>query len=328
MEVQLRAWLESLKSSTQKSVPSFRMRLWNLLLTVVMVAACSGCGSLGIGNSPGSKLVPQFGHVFLVVEENHSYSEVIGNAAMPYLNSLVSQGGLATQYFANAHPSIPNYFMLTTGQPITTDDNFSGTVSDDNVVRELVAAGKTWKSYVESLPAPGYTGPDAPPYLKHHNPFAYFSDVLNSSAQASNLVPFGQLLADLTNNQVPNYSFIVPNTQDDAHDCPGGASSCSDSQKLSAADQWLQTNIGKILQSSAFQTDGLLIIVFDESEISDVNHGGGHVAMVLLSPKAKAGFQSTTFYQHQSTLRATLEALGIASLPGAAGATDMGEFFK
>src|SRR2546422_802163 len=209
------------------------MRFWNLLLTVVMVAACSGCGSLGIGNSPGSKLVPQFGHVFLVVEENHSYSEVIGSAAMPYLNSLVSQGGLATQYFANAHPSIPNYFI------------------------------------------------------------------------------------------------IAPNTQDDAHDCPGGASTCSDSQKLSAADQWLQTNIGNVLQSSAFQTDGLLIIVFDESDISDMNHGGGHVAMVLLSPKAKAGFQSTTFYQHQSTLRATLEALGIASLPGAsAGATDMGEFFK
>src|SRR2546430_7973664 len=189
------------------------MRLWCLLLTAGMVAACSGCGSLGIGNSPGSKLVPQLGHVFVVVEENHSYSEVIGNAAMPYLNSLVSQGGLATQYFANAHPSIPNYFMLTTGQPITTDDNFSGTVSDDNVVRELIAAGKTWKSYAESLPAAGYTGPDAPPYLKHHNPFAYFSDVLNNSAQASNLVPFGQLLADLANNQVPNYSFIAPTTQ-------------------------------------------------------------------------------------------------------------------
>src|SRR5204862_6927797 len=99
--------------------------------------------------------------------------------------------------------------------------------------------------------------------------------------------------------------------------------------KLSAAEQWLQTNIGKVLQSPAFQTDGLLIIVFDESDISDMNDGGGHVAMVLLSPKAKAGLQSTTFFQHQSTLRATLDALGIASLPGAsAGATDMGEFFK
>src|SRR5690349_13420754 len=96
------------KIGGRKSVASHPMRFLCSFLMAAMVAACSGCGSLGIGNSPGSKLVPQLGHVFLVVEENHSYSEVIGNAAMPYLNSLVSQGGLATQYFANAHPSIPN----------------------------------------------------------------------------------------------------------------------------------------------------------------------------------------------------------------------------
>ena len=153
-----------------------------------MVAACSGCGSLGI-DSPGSKLVPQFGHVFLVVEENHSYSEVIGNAAMPYLNSLVSQGGLATQYFANAHPSIPNYFMLTTGQPITTDDNFSGTVGDDNVVRELIAAGKTWKSYAESLPAAGYTDCGASDREAHQDPCI----PLRASSPRSSSTSFRQL---------------------------------------------------------------------------------------------------------------------------------------
>ena len=71
----------------------------------------------------------------MVVEENHSYSEVIGNSAMPYLNSLASQYGLATQYFANTHPSIGNYFMLTTGQLITNNDGFTGTVGVDNIVR-------------------------------------------------------------------------------------------------------------------------------------------------------------------------------------------------
>jgi acid phosphatase len=63
---------------------------------------------------PASATVPQFGHLVVVVGENHSYYEVIGNSAMPYLNSLASQYGLATQYFANTHPSIGNYFMLTT----------------------------------------------------------------------------------------------------------------------------------------------------------------------------------------------------------------------
>jgi phospholipase C len=50
--------------------------------------------------------VPAFGHVFLLMEENHSYSSVIGSSSsMPYLNSLAAQYGLATHYFANTHPS-------------------------------------------------------------------------------------------------------------------------------------------------------------------------------------------------------------------------------
>ena len=107
----------------------------------------------------------------MVLEENHSYSEVIGNSAMPYLNSLVSQYGLATEYFANTHPSIGNYFMLTTGQLVTNDDGFTGTVGVDNIARDLIAAGKTWKSYAESIPSTGYTGSDVYPYSKRHNPF-------------------------------------------------------------------------------------------------------------------------------------------------------------
>jgi hypothetical protein len=99
---------------------------------------------------------------------------------MPYLNGLAKQYGLHTQYFADTHPSIGNYFMLTTGQIITNDHGFPGTVSADNLVRELLNVSKTWKSYAESLPSVGYTGGDVYPYVKHHNPFAYFSDVLSS----------------------------------------------------------------------------------------------------------------------------------------------------
>src|ERR1051326_4904892 len=94
-------------------------------------------------------------HVAVVAIENMSYESVIGSSAAPYLNSLAAQYGLATQYYANTHPSIGNYFMLTTGQIITNDDGFTGTVSADNVVRELVGAGKSWKSYAESLPSVG-----------------------------------------------------------------------------------------------------------------------------------------------------------------------------
>ncbi|HWR35892.1 MAG TPA: alkaline phosphatase family protein, partial [Clostridia bacterium] len=241
----------------------------------------------------------------------------IGNSSMPYLNSLAAKYGLATQYYANTHPSIGNYFMLTTGQIITNDDGFSGTVAADNIVRRFLAAGKTWKSYAEGLPSVGYTGGNSGRYLRRHNPFSYFSDVVNSSSEKLNLVPFTQFPKDLANNQLPNYSFIVPDACNDAHDC-----------SLTTADNWLKTNIAPLLASPQFQQDGLLIITFDESTSSDTAHGGGHVAWVVVSPKAKSGYKSTTLYQHQSTLRLTMQALGLTSFPGSAStAPQMSEFF-
>ncbi len=66
--------------------------------------------------------LPSFGHVFIVVEENTDYSSVVGSSSMPYLNSLISQYGLATNYYADTHPSIGNYMALTTGQILTNDD--------------------------------------------------------------------------------------------------------------------------------------------------------------------------------------------------------------
>ena len=134
-----------------------------LLLTVVIVGGCGGSGTSQPAPSPTTPSVPQVGHVILLLEENHSYSTVIGNPAMPFLNSLATKGALATNYFANSHPSIGNYFMLTTGQMITQDDNFTSTVDADNIVHEILASGKTWKSYAESLPSVGYTGGDVFP---------------------------------------------------------------------------------------------------------------------------------------------------------------------
>ena len=275
------------------------------------------CGGRGTSQAPAPVSQPTFSHVVLVVEENHSYSEVIGNSSMPYLNGLASQYGLATQYFANAHPSLPDYLMLTTGLTETFDDNFGGTISDDNMVRELVKAGKSWKSYADSIPSAGYLGGDAAPYVRRHNPFTYLSDVQQDSSQAANIVPFSQFAGDLANNTLPQFSFVSPNVDNDAHN-----------GTLAAADSWLQSNIAPLIASSEFQNNGLLIITFDESNDADVDHGGGHVATVIVSSKSKKNFQSHALYQHQSILRLVLAASGVDSFPGlAATAPDMTEFF-
>src|SRR5256712_8381005 len=238
-------------------------------------------GSLSLGchdsTAPPGGGVPSFNHVFIVVEENNDYTSVIGSSSMPYLNGLAQQYGLATQYYADTTPSIGNYFMMTVGKIISNDDNYSSVVTDDNVVRRLLAAGKTWKSYAEDLPSVGYTGGDSGNYARKHNVIALLSDVVNDSVQRNKLVPYTQFATDLANNAFPNYSFIVPNLCNDAHDC-----------SLSTADTWLQTNIDPLVKSAQFQQDGLLMILFDEAG-RDSTNGGGLVAWVVVSAHVKPG---------------------------------------
>jgi acid phosphatase len=301
--------------------------LFVFLSGLILAATQAGCGGGSHTQDPGGGKVPVVAHVFVLVEENHAYGSVIGNTAMPYTNSLAQQYALATQYYADRHNSLPNYFMLTVGDLITTDDLYTGTVTQDNVVRAITNAGKSWKIYAESLPNPGYLGPSVIPYGKDHNPFSYFSDVLNSGTQAANVVPFTQLATDIQNNTLPDYAMIVPNLEDNGHDCPHESANCTDTDKLSTIDSWIQTNVGPLITSGAFN-NSVLIYTWDESVVSDLTNGGGHVATILIGSPVRHGYQSTTVYQHQSTLRLTMELLGISDLPGAAAtAPDMGEFF-
>ena len=273
-------------------------RLWLYISVVVMLVGASVAQ------------VPTSNHVVLVVEENHGYSSVIGNSQMPYLNSLASKYGLATRYYANTHPSIGNYFEIVTGQILTNNDAQTPAtfpVSADNIVRRLMTAGKTWKTYAEDLPSVGYTGGDTGNYAVRHNPFAYLTDVQNSSTEKLNLVPFTHFATDMANGQLPDFSYIVPNLNNDAHN-----------GTLQQADAWLQKNIAPLLATASFQRDGILIITFDESTSTDTADGGGHIATVVIGPKAKLGYKSATVYQHQSLLGTILTALEASGFPGAA----------
>src|SRR2546428_10598953 len=158
-----------------------------ILLSIGLSLIYVDCGSFDQANTPCTPAVssspsPALGlpvkHVFIVVEENHDFSSVIGNANMPYLNSLATTYALAKGYHANTHPSIGNYFMLTTGQIITNDDGFSGRVTEDNAARHLIQAGKTWKEYSESLPSAGDTGGGNGGYV--HYPKTLFSFFLGA----------------------------------------------------------------------------------------------------------------------------------------------------
>ena len=297
-----------------------------------------------------------FEHVFVVVEENENYDEVIGNTKdMPYLNSLASKYGVATNYYANTHPSLNNYFYLTAGRrgtrsPWVSDlaDKFPGEVAGDNIASVLSANSKTWKAYAESIPGAGYVGPDRFPYVKRHNPFAYFENVRRgkvASGQASpagNIVPFDSFAGDLRQDRLPDYSFIVPNLYNDGHNDPvtGRGAACGDHGALQGIDSWLKTNLEPLIKSETFKRGGLLVIVFDEGCETgpkadwryDPNRpavrGGGHVPAVIISSRTPAGTTRDGLYHHESVLRLSLRALGVEQFPGQAKeAPDMDGFF-
>jgi phosphatidylinositol-3-phosphatase len=214
-----------------------------LTFGIVVSVLAVACGKSNSPTTPTPTPSGPINHVFMVVEENQAADAVIGSPQMPYLNSLATQYALATQYYANTHPSIGNYFMLTVGSVVTNDSFTSTIVTDDNIVRQLLAAGKTWKSYSEDLPSVGYTGGDTGGYARRHNVLALLSDVVNNPGQVGNLVPFSQFSNDLAGNAFPSYSFIEPNLCNGGHDCP-----------LNIVDGWLQAHIGPLINSAQFQS--------------------------------------------------------------------------
>ena len=296
-----------------------------------LTSGSSGNGNgNGGGNGNGSGAAAQ--HVVVVVFENEDYSTVVGNSSMPYWNQLASQYSLATQFYANVHPSMGNYFLMTAGQDpsagLSDPDSFSGTLSGDNIASVLTSAGKTWKVYAQSIPLPGYTGGDQYPYVKHHNPFAYFQSVLGSPGQTVNISALSQLSTDASGGSLPSYSFIVPDDEHNGHDCPTGGSSCPLSDRLAAVDSFLNTNIQPLLENSSLANNTIVIVTFDESADDNTN-GGGRIPVIIAGGPIKTSYQSTTTYQFPSLLRFSLESLGVSSYPGAASsAPSMNEFLK
>jgi phosphatidylinositol-3-phosphatase len=296
--------------------------------------------------------IPQVRHVLVLVEENQSYDDVIGNSDMPYLNQLAARGGVARRYYANTHPSINNYFYLTagrkgTGLPGFSADLFRGTVPGPNIASILASHSKSWSAYAEDLPGVGYVGGNQGLYAKRHNPFAYFKTVLDDNAppgkrQRDQIVPFPQFLSDWRSGHLPDYSFIIPNLYNDAHTNPSThhGAACRDPESLRLADHWLEQNIKPVVETESFRRDSLLIVVFDEacdlgnkadSHFSPAQEsgGGGRIPVVLVGAGIPAdGCVSDTVFHHESVLRLSLKALGINEFPGAAAnAPDMGEFF-
>ena len=280
--------------------------------------------------------VPHSNHVVLVIEENQEFTTV--QSQMPWLTSIGNQYGYAANYQADTSGSLMDYLWLSSGSceggdcsPSSvppgsgnfgcTGDSCTSAITDDNIFRILSNAGISWKEYMESYT--GWDGPDTDVYVKRHNPAAWYSDVINSATLQNHIVDFSNFATDANNNNLPSYSIVIPNLQDDAHD-----------GTPAQADTWLQNNIAPILNTPPFQPggDGILIITFDECDAAaggNCSSGLEHIYTAVIGPGVVQGTVSNTPYQHENTLRTILQALGQTDFPLASGsAAPMCDFFN
>lgn len=274
--------------------------------------------------------LPPIRHVFLIILENKNYTDTFGpHSAAPYLaRKLRAKGALLPQYYGTGHDSLDNYIAMMSGQastPQTSNDcdtyedfHQTGTAPDGQVVgqgcvypvsvktlaNQLMAAGLTWKGYMEDMgnnparesatcghpplnardltqeaEAPSVAVPQGDMYATRHDPFMYFHSIIDTPACKRDVVNLRELKTDLHSvATTPNFSFITPNLCDDGHDSPcanGGAGG------LKPINVFLRKWIPLIMNSPAYKKDGLIIITFDEGGQGKVERIGNHTRVTV-----------------------------------------------
>jgi hypothetical protein len=272
-----------------------------------------GAVALGLGvlASAGSAATtpPKFDHIVIVMEENHSFNEIIGSSSAPYINSLApAQGALFTSSFAVAHPSQPNYVALFSGSTQgLTSDSCPHTFSANNLGNELRTAGLSYTSFSESMPSDGSTVCTSGTYARKHNPSVNFSDLpATTNLRFTNFPTTAAGFANL-----PTVSLVDPNLQNDMHD-----------GSIQTGDTWLRTHMDAYVQW-AKANNSLLVVTWDEDDSSQSNQvptlfAGAHIAAGSYSERIT----------HYTVLRTVEDAYGLGHLGNSASVNPITDVFN
>ena len=233
--------------------------------------------------------------------ENKSYADVMKGASAPYLRSLAAACGVATNFHAETHPSLPNYLAMTSGSTHGVQDDAppsSHPIGGPSIFSQL---GADWRALQESMPKPCDRSTSAL-YAPKHNPAAYYTNLAKTCGKQD--VRLGR-----TPDLSARFTFITPNLCHDMHNCG-----------VRTGDRYLEGLIPKIVRSPEYRAGRTAVfITWDEDDGST----GNHIATIVIAPHIAAGTKSGTRFTHYSLLRTTEELLGLKKLGGAAHASSM-----
>jgi hypothetical protein len=268
------------------------MRRRVVAMLVAVFAAASFAGSV---SAAPAKSAPSFRHVIVVFFENKEFGSIIGSSSAPRFNRLAKRYALMTRFHGVTHPSLPNYIAFVSGSTQGIDSNCTRCSVDARSLADTIEeSGRTWKTYAEGLPSPGFTGATSGRYAKKHNPFLYFDPVLASQERRERVVPYDRFKSDLAGGSLPDFSLVIPDMCNSMHDC-----------SVRTGDQWLSRFIDPLLKGSLLK-DSVVFVTFDEGK-SDVR-GGGHIATLAVGPTVRRGSRYTAVNDLYGLLRTIEDA--------------------
>jgi acid phosphatase len=255
--------------------------------------------------APAKTKLPKPDHVIIVMEENHSYSEIIGSASAPYINSLAQSGASFTDSHAVTHPSQPNYLELFSGSTQgVTDDSCPHSFSADSEASELIAAGLSFVGYSEGLPSEGSLVCTSGEYARKHSPWTNFTNLPVTANE-----PFTAYPKKL--KKLPKVAWVIPNLEDDMHD-----------GTIAQGDTWLKNNLSAYA-TWAMTHNSLLIVTWDEDDGSQSNQ----IPTIFVGPMVKQGEYGEKI-THDNVL-ATIEAMyGLTPLGNSASAAPIKDVWQ
>ena len=263
-----------------------------LLLTTVVSAPSSAAPTTIPVTAPcGVSRIPEYSHVVVIMLENVGYS-VVGSSSAPYFNRLASDCGLATNYLAVSHPSLPNYIALTSGSTQGITDDGEPSTHPLGVPSIFSELGSNWRTLAQSMPSAcdHITSGD---YAARHNPAVYYTSIASACKR-------DDLPLTLPLNLSAKYTMIVPNICDDMHSCP-----------VSTGDRWLSQYVPLILKSAQYQSQSLvLFITFDENDSAASNQ----VPTLVIAPSTPHGERVGARFTHYSLLKTAETLLRIPQL--------------
>jgi hypothetical protein len=245
--------------------------------------------------------VPRPDHVVIVMLENKRYDAVIGHPKAPWVSSLAAKSANMTRFYAETHPSQPNYLALFSGstQQVTDNNCPHNLGRRPNLGQQLIDAGRTFAGYSEDLPRVGFRGCSHNGYVRRHNPWVNFSNLPAAANQ-----PYTAFPKDY--RKLPTVSFVIPNLCHDMHDCP-----------KAQADAWLKREFAPYV-AWATRHNSLFIITFDEDNKTD----GNHIPTIIAGARVRPG-QYATRMDHYHLLRTIQQMYGLPPLGTARQRTPM-----